>query len=242
MTRAIRNGGWTILLLSTMYGSTICAQRGRVRGVSESPAATPAPATQPAVSPQPTQPAPTQPPGVAPSMLQQPARDAQIVFADGNLSIHADNSSLTAILQQVASNSGMKIEGLGSDERVFGNFGPGAPRDVLADLLVGTAYNQILLGDLSNGAPRELILTPTRGGATVPSPAPQANANANADDNEPEAVEAPPPPPPEPPAGSTQQPPPGVRTPQQLFEQLQQMRAAQGRGQQQPVQQDSPQQ
>jgi hypothetical protein len=180
-------------------------------------------------------------------MLQQPAQDAQIVFANGNLSIHADNSSLAAILHQVASNSGMKIEGLGSDERVFGNFGPGTPRDVLADLLVGTAYNQVLLGDLSNGAPRELILSPTRGGVTAASSAPPVSTNANTDDNEPEAVEAPPPPPPEPPAGSTQQPPPGVRTPQQLFEQLQQMRAAQGRGQQgqgqqQPVQQDSPQQ
>jgi len=250
MTRAIRTGGWTILLLSTMYGSTMFAQRGRMRGLGESPATTPAPAAQPATSPQPTPPqpapplpAPSQPTGVAPSMLQEPAKEAQIVFANGNLAIHADNSSLAAILQQVASNSGMKIEGLGSDERVFGNFGPGAPRDVIADLLVGTAYNQVLLGDLSNGAPRELILSPARGGATVSSPAPQATANANADDNEPEAVEAPPPPPPEPPAGSTPQSPPGVRTPQQLFEQLQQMRAAQGRGQQQqqqPVQQDSP--
>jgi hypothetical protein len=257
MTRAIRTGGWTILLLSTVCGSTLWSQRVRVRGVSESPAATPAPAAQPAVSPQatpaqpapaqpvPSQPVPSQPASVAPSMLQQPAQDAQIVFANGNLSIHAENSSLAAILNQVASNSGMKIEGLGSDERVFGNFGPGAPRDVLADLLVGTSYNQVLLGDLSNGAPRELILSPTRSGATVPSPAPQASANANAEDNEPEAVEAPPPPPPqqEQPAGSAQQPPPGVRTPQQLFEQLQQMRAAQGRGQQQqqqPVQQDSP--
>jgi hypothetical protein len=173
-------------------------------------------------------------------MLQEPAHDAQIVFANGNLSIQADNSSLAAILHQIASNSGMKIEGLGSDERVFGNFGPGAPRDVLADLLAGTAYNQVLLGDLSDGAPRELILSPARGGPAVSSPAPPANAIANTDDNEPEAVEAPPPP--EPPAGSPQQPPPGVRTPQQLFEQLQQMRAAQGRGQQQPVQQDSPQQ
>jgi hypothetical protein len=179
-------------------------------------------------------------------MLQQPAKDAQIVFTDGNLSIHADNSSLAAILRQVATNSGMKIEGLGGDERVFGNFGPGAPRDVLADLLVGTAYNQVLLGDLSNGAPRELILSPTtRGGAPAPSPVPQANANAD-DGNESDAADnAPPPPPPpqqEQPAGSTQQQPAGVRTPQQLFEQLQQMRSAQQRGQQQqqPVQQDSP--
>jgi hypothetical protein len=245
MTRAIRAGGWTILLLSTMCGSTLHAQRGRFRG--EDPAAAApapaAPAAQPAAAPQPAAP-PPQSTEVAPSLLQQPARDAQIVFADGSLSIHADNSSLSAILRQVANNSGMKIEGLGGDERVFGNFGPGAPRDVLADLLVGTAYNQVLLGDLSNGAPRELILTPaTRGGAPAPSPAPQANANADEGNNEPEAVETPPTPPqPEPPAGSAQQPP-GVRTPQQLFEQLQQMRGAQQRGQQQqqqPVQQDSP--
>jgi hypothetical protein len=257
MTRAIRTGGWTILLLSTMYGSALYAQREHIRGASGPPPAAQAPPTQPAASsqPAPSQPAPTQaapsqpalsqPATVAPSMLQQPAKDAQIVFADGNLSIHADNSSLAAILHQVASSSGMKIEGLGGDERVFGNFGPGTPRDVLADLLVGTAYNQVLLGDLSNGAPRELILSPTRGGATAPSPAPQVSANA--EDNEPEAVEAPPTPPQqETPAASGQQPPPGVRTPQQLFEQLQQMRAAQGRGQgqgqQQPVQQDSPQQ
>jgi hypothetical protein len=206
--------------------------------VTPAPAA--APAAQPAAAPQP---APAQSSEVPPSLLQQPAKDAQIVFGDGSLSIHADNSSLAAILHQVASNSGMKIEGLGGDERVFGNFGPGAPRDVLADLLAGTAYNQVLLGDLSNGAPRELILTSTtRGGAPAPSPAPQANANAD-DGNESEAVETPPPPPqPEQPPGSPQQQPPGVRTPQQLFEQLQQMRAAQQRGQQQPVQQDSPQQ
>ncbi len=250
MSRAIRNGGWTLLLLSTMYGSTVLAQRGirggggppRVAAQAPAPPA-PAPAAQQVVAPQP---APAQSTEVAPSMLQQPAKDAQIVFADGNLSIHADNSSLAAILHQVASNSGMKIEGLGGDERVFGNFGPGAPRDVLADLLVGTAYNQVLLGDLSNGAPRELILTPTtRGGAGAPAPSPAPQVNANADDgNEADVVEPPPPPPPqqEQPAGSTQQQPAGVRTPQQLFEQLQQMRAAQQRGQQQqqPVQQDSP--
>jgi hypothetical protein len=244
MTRAIRTGGWTILLLSTLYGSTIYAQRDRVRGVSAPAASAPVPAAQPAAPPAaPPEPALPQPTEVAPSMLQQPAREAQIVFANGNLSIHADNSSLTAILHQVASNSGMKIEGLSNDERVFGSFGPGAPRDVLADLLDGTAYNLVLLGDLSNGAPRELILTPsTRGGAAVPSPPPQANADDAS--NEPEAVEAPTPPPPEPPAGSTPQPPAGVRTPQQLFEQLQKMRAAQQQQQQQqqPVQQDSPQQ
>ena len=35
-------------------------------------------------------------------MLQQPAREAQVDFSNGNVSIHADNASLTAILHQVA--------------------------------------------------------------------------------------------------------------------------------------------
>jgi hypothetical protein len=153
-------------------------------------------AAQPTVAPQPQTASPVS--QVAPSMLQQPAGEAQIVFSGDTLSIRADNSSLSAILHQVAGKSGMQIEGLSGDERVFGTFGPGSPRDVLADLLNGTAYNVVLLGDLSNGAPRQLILTP-------------------------------PPPPPEPtPSGTTPPPTPGVKTPQQLFEQLQRMRSAQG--------------
>ncbi len=163
-------------------------------------------------------------------MLQQPAREAQIVFAGDTLSIHADNSSLAGILRQFAAKSGMRIEGLASDERVFGTFGPGAPRDVLADLLNGTSYNLVLLGDLSNGAPRQLILTPathSAGGASAPSP--QVNPDeANAEPEEPQEVyvpEVPRPLPSDPPPTS-----PAVRTPQQLFEQLQRMRQGQGQG------------
>jgi len=233
MARAITTGGCTLLLLSTL-----CAQSvpPRLRGKSGDPA--PSPKAQSVVA----QPAPLTPVAadVAPSLLQQPAQDAKIIFDGNRLSIHADNSSLAAILRQVASSSGMKIEGVGGDERVFGTFGPGAPRDVLADLLDGTAYNVALIGDLNNGAPRELILTPATHGAAAPAPAPQASSE---DANDQESQDVPPPPPPEVPQPSTAQTPqaPGVRTPQQLFEQLQRMRQG-GQGQQQPVQQDSPQQ
>jgi hypothetical protein len=158
-------------------------------------------------------------------MLQQPAGEAQIVFNGDTLSIRADNSSLAAILHQVAGKSGMQIEGLSGDERVFGTFGPGAPRDVLADLLNGTAYNLVLLGDLGDGAPRQLILTPaTHGGAAPPQqPAPTTTIDEAANEPEPEV----PPQPEVPPAGTTPPPTPGVKTPQQLFEQLQKMRSAQ---------------
>jgi hypothetical protein len=177
-------------------------------------------------------------PTEAPSLLQQPAEEAQIVFNANRLEIKAHNASLSAILHQFSTTSGMKVEGLGGDERVFGTFGPGVPRDVLADLMNGTAYNLVLLGDLQNGAPRELLLTPAGShAASSPVPTPQM-ANNNDDAAEPERAEEPPPPPPD----TGQNPPPnsGVKTPQQLFEQLQKMRQNQGQGPQQPVQQDSP--
>jgi hypothetical protein len=237
--RIVTGGGLTLLVsVLVLAASQLCAQnvRGRLRGeagqanpAAQAPAQ-PAPTqqpqsgapAQPAAAQQPQSPAPV--PQVAPSMLQQPAGEAQIVFSGDTLSIRADNSSLSAILHQVAGKSGMQIEGLSGDERVFGSFGPGAPRDVLADLLNGTAYNVVLLGDLSNGAPRQLILTPaTHGGAALPPP-PQANTDEASNEPEPE----PPPPPPEPaPSGTTPPPTPGVKTPQQLFEQLQRMRSAQ---------------
>jgi hypothetical protein len=209
MAPTIKTGGRALLLAFTTYASTLCAQT---------------PASPPFQPPQTAAPQP------ATSLLQQPAREAQIDLRGDTLYIRADNSSLTAILHQIASKSGMQIEGLSADERVFGSFGPGAPRDVLADLLNGTAYNLVLLGDLSDGAPRQLILTPaTRTGAT---PVPAPTTPANADETEQESVEQPPAEvqqPPTPPPGA-----PGVRTPQQLFEQLQRMRQAQQQGGQQP--------
>jgi hypothetical protein len=236
MTRAITTSGCMLLLLSALHAQSIPP---RLHGKSGD--ATPSPQAQPAAT-QPAAPAAPVAPDVAPSLLQQPAQEAKIVFDNNHLSIHADNSSLTSILRQVASSSGMKVEGLSGDERVFGTFGPGAPRDVLADLLNGTAYNVALIGDLDNGAPRQLVLTPATHGAAAPAPVPQANSD---DANDQETQDVPPTPPPEVPQQPAAQTPatPGVRTPQQLFEQLQRMRQGQGGAQQTaPVQQDSPQQ
>jgi hypothetical protein len=229
------SGMFVLLLAATQ----LCAQAvpPRLRGGEGQQA----PPTPPVASPQPAQPAAPQQAqgasGVAPSLLQQPAKEAQIVFAGDTLSIHADNSSLASILRGFAARSGMQVEGLSSDERVFGSFGPGTPRDVLADLLNGTAYNLVLLGDLSNGAPRELILTPaTRvGGAATATAAAEINPD-DAVSSDQETADAPPDVPPPTPPGAA--PGNGVRTPQQLFEQLQRMR--QGQQNSQPTQQDSP--
>jgi hypothetical protein len=255
--RIAANGGWTLLVLILVSAVPVYAQsiRPRLRGGPDREQPDPsASSTQPApAQPVPAQPIPSQPvpapqpqaappvSQVPPSMLQQPAGEAQVVFTGDTLSIHADNSSLSAILHQVAGKSGMQIEGLSGDERVFGTFGPGAPRDVLADLLNGTAYNLVLLGDLGDGAPRELILTPaTRAGAAAPPPSPMTTTIDEAA-NEPDA-EIPQPQPEVPQAGTTPPPTPGVKTPQQLFEQLQRMRSQQQGATQDPQQQQPPQQ
>lgn len=244
--RAMTSGGLTLLLLPSAQAQGFAGvRRGLAQAAQQADAPqSPAPA-QAAVSPQP-QPAPPAD-QLPPSMLQQPAREAAIQFAGNSLSIHADNSSLLSILHQFAARSGMRLDGLNGDERVFGSFGPGAPRDVLADLLNGTAYNVVMVGDLSNGAPRELILSSTSrgGGAPIPSAAPQSNPDEPSNDQEnvdnsstssefPSITPAPP---------ETPAPPPGVKTPQQLFEQLQRMRQGQQQQQQpQDQQQQQPQQ
>jgi hypothetical protein len=129
-------------------------------------------------------PAPPPPPTVAPSRFQEPAVPATVTAATNLLTVTADNSSLAQILHQVSSATGMKLDGLGGDERVFGSFGPGAPREVLTSLLNGTSYNVMMVGDLPNGAPRELLLTSrTAGGASA-----QANANPAATHTDDEAT------------------------------------------------------
>lgn len=259
-------GGFTLLLapfpnplsglvavVAPNVASRLEAQR--VRPSTEPPSFPPPAANaQAPAAPQPsvpvgasTQPAPQAPspgtpsPGLPASLLDEPAKPAQIEFAQDTLSIHADNSSLQEILHTLAAQSGMKIDGLGHDERVFGSFGPGNPRDVISDLLNGTPYNILMVGDQSNGAPSHLILSPVNNALASAQPQPAARS-ANENDNEdndagngnPQPLPFPAPhrPPPPPPAGT-----PGVKTPQALFEELQAMRQQQLQQQQQQQQQ-----
>ena len=57
------------------------------------------------------------------------------------LRINASNSSLQQILNEVSVETGTKVEGLGADQRVYGEYGPGQARDVLSQLLQGSGYN-----------------------------------------------------------------------------------------------------
>ena len=65
---------------------------------------------------------------------------------------------------EVSTETGTKVEGMGADQRVYGDYGPGQARDVLSQLLQGSGYNVLLAGDIGQGAPREIVLSPRQSG------------------------------------------------------------------------------
>lgn len=110
---------------------------------------------------------------------------AKVSLQDGKLAVEANNSDLTQILRDVASKSGMIVDGLdvrptGKDARAFGVYGPGKPNEVLAQLLADTGYNFIMVGDGARGAPSKLLLSaqknalPSPAPASTPPPAPES--------------------------------------------------------------------
>ena len=128
-------------------------------------------------------PTPVLPPA-APCIPNWPANkkpdEASIVWDSHGLFIQASNSSLDQILNDVSLKTGTQVEGMGADERVFGTYGPGPVRDVLTELLDGSGYNILLVGDLGQGTPRRIVLS---GRPTGPAP-PPAQSNADADEEQ----------------------------------------------------------
>jgi hypothetical protein len=225
-------------LASLAFSASLCAQSTHPPQ-AKPPASTPASTTLPA-----TPTTTPEPPPVPLTPSQRPPQRPQVTYAGGALSVAADNASLNQILRQIASDTGITITGGVTEERVFGHYGPGDPAQVLAALLDGTGSNMILVHH-DEDASSELILTPRQGGPTPPSP------HAAAFNNRSEPNEAPnqstpqpayaqpqgnpviPPANAGPPTGAapanTSQPdiPNGVKTPQQIYEQLQRMRQQQ---------------
>jgi hypothetical protein len=102
-------------------------------------------------------------PAPAPVTPDWPINDhpapASVTWSSPELRVEAANSSLQQILNDVATATGAELEGLTTDERVFGNFGPGSARDVISQLLQGTGYNMVMVGDQGQGVPRQIILS-----------------------------------------------------------------------------------
>ena len=198
--------------------------------------ATTAPATTP-LKPLPGTPLAATPatvPAQPPAPADLPPTPATVHFQEGLLSIHTENSSLTQILKDITAKTGMTIEGTPEDERVFGNFGPAPVADVIAKLFEGSNSNFMVFGRAANQAPRSLLITPKTSlsptgalAANAPAPTPAAD-DEDDDDPQPAAPIRPliPVQQQEPPPDVQPQPKPtGIRTPQQILEDMQRRRA-----------------
>ena len=186
-----------------------------------------------------------------PPMPDWPVNDkpnpASVVWDANGLRINATNSSLQQILSEVSTETGAKVEGMGADQRVYGQYGPGQARDVLSQLLQGSGYNVLLAGDLGKGAPREIVLSPRK---TGPSGSPAGGMNRSQQDPDEDIPEQPEDVPVQPVQNPQTQngPRPGfgpngpIRTPQQVMEEMQQRQMQQQQMQQQQMQQQQQQQ
>jgi hypothetical protein len=94
----------------------------------------------------------------------EPAQPAVVVtYENGMLRIHADKATLSQVLYEVHLRTGAEI-GIpagAEQERVVADLGPAPARDVLAELLNGSAYNFIFVGDVLSL--ERVILTPRAG-------------------------------------------------------------------------------
>jgi len=185
-----------------------------------------------------------------------PEHRAIVSYQQGQLSVIADNSSLNQILGDISRQTGMKIIGGVADQPVYGTYGPGAPAQILVALLEGT-HSNMLLRETADSTPTELVLTPLDGSPTPPNPtAPRADDYDTTQSPQPASapqtydMQRPPAPtgtfrsaapnsiitppisPVQPDAAPAEgsgdpRPPNGVATPQQIYQQLQQLQRAQ---------------
>jgi len=245
---AIASGPAKSLVLCTasflLPGAVLAAQANTARtNPASAPAATPVhrhvhPHKKLAAAKVAAQPTPPPAP-VVPKLPDWPANDqpsaASVVFDSRGLLIVASNSSLDQILKEVSTETGAKVEGMGTDQRVFGTYGPGPARDVLSHLLDGSGYDVLMIGDRGEGTPRRIVLTVQSGSgakttASNASP-PPSNADTDADETPPEPeAEQEPQQPPQNGAG----PPVPMRTPQQILEEIRERQQQMQNAQQNP--------
>ena len=193
-------------------------------------------------------PAPQPPPvPVELTLAQKPAVPPQVSYENRQLTIHAENSTIGDVLRAVRNKTGAVVEfPANATQRIVIDVGPGPAREVLASLLDGSDFNYVILGAAGDaGGIQRVIVTPKQPGGTADvaqtsTPAmnvppqvyggvnPQASDNENDADNDSDAENGSeeqaqqPEPTPNRPAE------PGVKTPEQLLQELQQQQQQQG--------------
>ena len=207
----------------------------------------------PQAVPAPLQTAPPAPP----TPEQGPSSPPEVTFQGGQLTITARNSTMSDVLNAVKQKTGAAVDmPRVSSERVVGQFGPGAPRDVVAQLLNGSHYDYVLMGSPNDPRALNKIVLMARASGPEPvqpqgmpaqqmgTPPIQAVPQIETDQSSEEPAPEMPPEvqqPDQQEEGQPEQPQPGqngaspVKTPEQLLRELQQQQ------QQQQQQQNPPQ-
>jgi len=117
---------------------------------------------------------PPPPPPPPPTPAQKPADRATVDYENGLVTVKANNSSLNQILRALMRQTGLKIDGGVTEERVYGVYGPASMQTLLATLLDGTDANILYLPAM-NGQSATLTLTPRAGGSSPPPPTASAS-------------------------------------------------------------------
>jgi hypothetical protein len=228
----MRRGIWLASLL--LVAGVLCLIQ-QVRAATQEPArvktqTTPHHARKAAKKPLP--PLPSGPRGPVPQVPLDalPAVAPEVAFQNGLLTITAPNSTLGDVLRAVRKQTSADIDvPANANERVAVHLGPAPPREVMADLLNGSHFNYILLGSPENTSSLVRVVLVAKTGPDNPEPTVQANAtpapvtakpadDADAADNtvdeaaDQAATEADEAPPDE----------PGVKTPQQMLQEMEQ--------------------
>lgn len=188
-------------------------------------------------------PASATPPTTAPANVSTspPKGTATVEFRDGLLHIIATDADLNSVLQQVSHVTGMRLQGGTHGDRLYGDYGPAIPADVLDHMLGGLPYNFIMTQAPRTTAPQQLVISSRHGGATTGTNGASNGSqtapplSAEAEPNQPEAEEQPEPGEPAdtnvdvnfapPSAPAEAQPdnangPPDAKTPEQFLEEL----------------------
>jgi hypothetical protein len=124
------------------------------------------------------------PPAPAVTPEHGPSSPPQVSLQGGQLTIVARNSTMSDVLNAVRQKTGANVDmPAGSGERVVGQFGPGAPRDVMAQLLNGSHYDYVLLGSAADPHALNKIVLMAKSNGPEPAPTAQANQPQGANEN-----------------------------------------------------------
>ena len=117
-------------------------------------------------------PATAQRPVMAATQASAPPKGTAIVeLHDGLLHISASDADLNSVLQQVARVTGMRLQGSTITNHIFGEYGPGAPGEVLSRLLDGVPCNFVMSQEPGTAVPQQLVISARNAGEIGAAPA-----------------------------------------------------------------------